>query len=270
MTKRKDIEATNSEPAQAKREFPLVDSPSISPAMPEPVSEQIAELAPASEPIVAAAPASIPEIEAPATSSPATSQRLAFDARHKRHALLAVSMAIAVALGAVVGVVVSGGFAAPARTDVSGVQKINAMQQSIAQLSKEITALKMSVEAANKSAHTQTAKISERFDRAASTEITGSISALQTAAPLPIPRPTTVQTQPPNRLPVVQDWSIRDARDGYIYVEGHGDVYQVVPGAPLPGLGAVESVKRQDGRWVVLTPKGMIVSMRDRRYFESF
>jgi hypothetical protein len=38
----------------------------------------------------------------------------------------------------------------------------------------------------------------------------------------------------------------------------------------LPGLGRVEQVKRQDGRWMVLTPKGMIVSLRDRRYFEQF
>jgi len=53
-------------------------------------------------------------------------------------------------------------------------------------------------------------------------------------------------------------------------VQGHGDIYQVVPGAPLPGLGPVERVKRQDGRWVVVTPKGIIVSMRDRRYFEQF
>ena len=52
--------------------------------------------------------------------------------------------------------------------------------------------------------------------------------------------------------------------------ENHGAVYQVQLGAPLPGLGPVQSVKRQDGRWMVLTPKGIIVSLRDRRYFEQF
>ena len=69
---------------------------------------------------------------------------------------------------------------------------------------------------------------------------------------------------------MVPGWSIRDSRNGYVYVEGHGEVYQVVLGAPLPGLGPVQSVRRQDGRWIVLTPKGIIVSMQDRRYFESF
>ena len=72
------------------------------------------------------------------------------------------------------------------------------------------------------------------------------------------------------RLSIVPDWTIRETRDGFVYVQGHGDIYQVVPGAPLPGLGPVEQIKRQDGRWLVVTPKGIIVSMRDRRYFEQF
>jgi hypothetical protein len=31
----------------------------------------------------------------------------------------------------------------------------------------------------------------------------------------------------------------------------------------------VQSVKREDGRWVVLTPKGLIVSQRERRYWDD-
>ena len=92
--------------------------------------------------------------------------------------------------------------------------------------------------------------------------------------PLPSPRPASriaaVEPPPPARPSVVAGWTIRDTRNGYVYVKNHGELYQVVLGAPLPGLGPVQSVKRQDGRWVVLTPKGIIVSMRDRRYFEEF
>ena len=287
MAKRKDIEASSGAPAQAqaKRELPTVESPSISPAEPEPkvepTIEPIAELPPAIAPVAETAPAAAAELAVAATPTPtpapATVRRFAFNARHKRNALLAASVAIAAALGVVVGALASGGFAAPARIDMADLQETKAMQQSIAAMAKEITTLKTSIEAANKSAHSQIAKIndkiSERFDRA-SEEITGSIAAPQTAAPIPIPRPApriaAVETQLPARTLVVPGWSIRDTRDGYVYVEGHGDVYQVVPGAPLPGLGAVESIKRQDGRWVVTTPKGIIVSMRDRRYFESF
>lgn len=69
---------------------------------------------------------------------------------------------------------------------------------------------------------------------------------------------------------MVRDWSIHYVRDGYVYVRGHGDTYQVQLGAPLPGLGPVQAVKRQHGRWLVVTPKGLIVSLRDHRYFERF
>ena len=163
----------------------------------------------------------------------------------------------------------------PRRSTSPASKRIRRLQQSVARLSKEITSLKASLEAANKSAHSQIAKISERLNRG-SAEITGSITPPQTvpasAAPIPMPRPASAgaDTQPPARVSIVADWSIRDARDGYVYVQGHGDIYEVVPGAPLPGLGPVEQIKRQDGRWVVVTPKGIIVSMRDRRYFEQF
>jgi len=111
-----------------------------------------------------------------------------------------------------------------------------------------------------------------------SASVTGSVSPPQTvqpapqaSPPLPAPRPETAAAEPPPpRLTVLPDWSIRETRDGFVYVQGYGDVYQVVPGAPLPGLGPVEQIKRQDGRWLVVTPKGIIVSMRDRRYFEQF
>ena len=69
---------------------------------------------------------------------------------------------------------------------------------------------------------------------------------------------------------MVTGWTIHDFRNGYVFVANHGEVYQAQLGAPLPGLGPVQSIKRQDGRWIVLTPRGIIVSMRDRRYFEEF
>jgi hypothetical protein len=273
MAKRNEIDGTSGEPAadadgasqqaqansEIKNELPNVYSPPIS--LGTFAIEPIAA-APAIEPIATPAPAS------------ATSPRFSLSAGYKRNALLAASVALAVALGAVVGAVASGGFAAPARTDIAGLEERKAMQQSISRLTKEITTLKASIQAANKIAHTQQiAKNTERLDQGAIAEITGSIIPPQTTAPLPTPRPTpgvaALETLPA-RSPVVQDWTIRDARDGFVYVQGHGDIYQVVPGAPLPGLGPVQSIKRQDGRWVVLTPKGIIVSFRDRRYFETY
>jgi hypothetical protein len=284
MAKRKDIEITGGEAAPspngapeqapAKSELPTVESPSISPAAEtSPAIESVAIETPVIETI--AAPAIEPAGDA--APAPATPTRFVLRPRHKRYALLAASVTFAAALGAVVGALASGGFSAPARPDVAAVEQNKAMQESIAHLGKEVTTLKASLEQANKAAHTQIAKISERLERGTA-EVTGSISAPQTTAPvlapLPAPRPAqsiaAVEPPPPARPSVVAGWTIRDTRNGYVYVENHGEIYQVQLGAPLPGLGPVQSVKRQDGRWLVLTPKGIIVSMRDRRYFEEF
>jgi hypothetical protein len=121
-------------------------------------------------------------------------------------------------------------------------------------------------------------KASEALARA-SAEVTGSIAAPQTMAPrpqalettpLPQPRPQQIaaaETQP--RPLVIPDWRVRGAARGTVLVEGHGDIYEVVPGAHLPGLGRVESIRRIDGRWIVQTPKGLIVSAaRPRPYFD--
>lgn len=290
------------EATPAKTELPIVQSPPLSPASetqsaasetpapaiepaatPEPAIDPAAIQAHADEPVAAAAPTVEPVI-APAVAS---RSRFVLRPRHKRHALLAASVTFAAALGAVIGAAGSGGFsAAPApvaHPDTALIQQNKAMEQSIARLGKEITSLKTNLEQANKSAHTQIAKISERLQQA-SAEVTGSIAAPQTTAPAPqaapaqvappLPRPAprvaALEPPPPARPSIVQGWTIRDFRGGYVYVENHGEIYQVVLGAALPGLGPVQSIKRQEGRWVVLTPKGIIVALHDRRYFQDF
>lgn len=295
MAKRKAIEDSGSdavadpngasEQTQVPHDLPIVESPSISPATPETsVGLERAE-APAESAVVeapetdASAPPANVEDSAPAATEEtvvpksANRPRFALRPRHKRYALLAASVAVAAVFGAVVGAATIGGFSKPAAVNAAGVEENKAMQQSVARLAKDIAGLKAGLEAANKSALSQIAKLSERLGRE-SVEITGSITPPQTTAshaPVPTPRPAPRGAEThPTRLSILADWSIRDTRGGYVYVQGHGDVYQVVPGAPLPGVGPVEQIKRQDGRWVVVTPKGIIVSMRDRRYFEQF
>ena len=263
---------------QPNIELPAVESPSISPAdmigttsstAEAPLIETTEALNAANETTAMGTTdsASIGQLAAPRRP------RLILRPRHKRYAVLAASIAIAAALGAVVGTAASGGFSKPPAIDVAAVEENKAMQQSVARLTKEITTLKTSLEATNKSASSQIAKISERLNRE-SANITASIPTPQQAtpasAPLPSPRPEAASVDSAPRMAILTDWSIRETRDGYVYVQGHGDIYQVVRGAPLPGLGPVEQIKRQDGRWLVVTPKGIIVSMRDRRYFEQF
>ena len=262
--------------ANAKAELPRVDSPPLSPGE----AAEIADAETAAEPVAAKPPqTAIALFAAPERAeSPAAAPRR-WSPRHKRAALLAASVALAAALGAVAGAVSTGSFVAPPQhRDAAAGEERQAMQKSIAHLTKEVASLKTSLEAANKAAHSQVAKTAERL-AAGVEEVTGSIAPPQTitpqaATPLPTPRPAprvaAVETQSPQRPPVVNDWIIREARDGYVYVQGHGEIYQVVPGAPLPGLGPVQTITQRDGRWMVVTPKGIIVSMRDRGFFERF
>ena len=279
--------AESAAPVEAKSELPEVEAPSISPATPEPVAA-------APEPVVEPRlDAAIPLAgESPIAPTPKARSSFTLGPRGKRNALLAASVALAAALGGVVGMLASGGFGKPAATtaEVASVAERQAMQKSIAQLSHEVATLKTSIETANKSSRSQIAKISERLahERA---DITGSISAPRTtpaapaskpapavtpqaAAPTPAPRlpqhMAALENPPAPHRTVVSNWTLQTARDGYALIESRGEIYQVVPGVPVPGLGRVEDIKREGGRWVVVTPRGIVVSQRDRRYFEAF
>jgi hypothetical protein len=230
-----------------KRELPNVDSPSLSPA-----GEGEPARAPSTDLVVGADEK---------ISGPSPRWRPRLKARHRRQAVLAASVLAAAAIGAIIGArTIAPGAPTP---DPEAMRERAALQQSIAELGKQIAALKANVEAGEKSARNQIAKISERLR--AAPETTGSISTPSAAVPMPLPRPAEQAAGP---AAVVRDWRIFDVRDGVVAVQGHGDIYEIGVGAPLPGLGPVQEIKRVDGRWVVVTPRGIIVSLRDRRHFE--
>lgn len=247
MAEREDAKQPGSEApaAESKSELPPVEAPPLSPAGEEPALDKPS---------------------APPTAALIALPHLRLRPRHKRQALLAATVALAAGFGAVIGSLASG--SSPATRDVAGLAERKAMQQSIAHLTRQVALLKTDLETTNKTARTQIASLSERLDAAARTQITGSITQAPAAAPVPMPRPAPRLAISKSRPVLVPDWIIRDARGGYVYVQSHGDIYQVVPGAMLPGLGPVQSIKRLSGRWVVVTPRGIIVSLRDRRYFE--
>lgn len=278
MAKRKAIEAAGGEPATnpdsaiqlppVNMELPFVVAASISPAKAEPEPETDGDATGATAAAGETSEAVQGLEETPKIDPP--KRPLSFlRPRQKRFALLAASVAIAAAFGAIVGAAATGGFSKPAAADVAS-EESQATQQSVARLAVEITSLKASLEAASKSANGQIARISERLARE-SADVTGGLAPPQSIAATSqasAPFPPARRDAQPARPSILAGWSIRETRDGYVYVQGHGDVYQVVPGAPLPGLGRVEQIKRQNGHWMVVTPKGIIVSMRDRRYFE--
>jgi len=90
--------------------------------------------------------------------------------------------------------------------------------------------------------------------------------------PAPLPQadvtgsitPRQVEPKAPPKPQILDGFVLRRVYDGIAVVEGRMGVMELEPGAPLPGGGRVEEIKRQDGHWVVVTTKGLIVSARER------
>ena len=63
---------------------------------------------------------------------------------------------------------------------------------------------------------------------------------------------------PPTTLkpPSCRAASLRRVYDGAALIEGRDGIIEVEPGIVAPGLGRIEAIKRQDGRWVVVTARG--------------
>jgi hypothetical protein len=62
------------------------------------------------------------------------------------------------------------------------------------------------------------------------------------------------------RLPTLDDWVLRDVAYGSALIGGRRGTYEVYAGDVIPGLGRVDAIRRQDGRWVVVTSRGLIVA----------
>jgi hypothetical protein len=62
------------------------------------------------------------------------------------------------------------------------------------------------------------------------------------------------------RLPTVDGWVLRDVAYGGALIESRRGSYDVYAGDIVPGLGRVDAIRRQDGRWVVVTSRGLIVA----------
>jgi hypothetical protein len=80
--------------------------------------------------------------------------------------------------------------------------------------------------------------------RVAAAEITGALADL-----------------PPRRggARVLAAWRVEKARPGGATVTGPRGTLEVAPGATIPGLGRVASVRQRLNRWVVVTDRGVIV-----------
>jgi hypothetical protein len=187
---------------------------------------------------------------------------LASAARSRRFMMLAASVAFAAGFGSFVGSVSGTGLARfiyppPAPAPASATENTMAAMREIKLELTEIAALKASLDNAARSATSQYVKITDRLDHLEQR----SVAAADATGSLP-PAP------PPTDLPklndrVLQDWIVHDVQNGRALVESrYGGLFDVGAGSVLPGIGRVDGIKRQDGRWVVLTARGTITSAR--------
>lgn len=216
----------------------------------------------------------------------------------RRLSAMAAVVAIAAGVGAISGALATAGmmhFASPAQAPVQ-VADTSALNASVARIDADLVALKANVEQSSKTGVSQfnrandrldklekaqaeplarIAKLSETVDKLRATppaapaqaaaapakETTGSIAPTQlaTAAAAPAPAPAAPKTEV-GRLPTIEGWRLRNAGNGGALIEGRDGLYEVYPGDPIPGVGRVDAIRRQDGRWVVVTSRGLIVA----------
>jgi hypothetical protein len=98
-------------------------------------------------------------------------------------------------------------------------------------------------------------------------ETTGSITqssnqaaASSTPPAVSLPPAASAPKTEISRLPKVEGWVLRDVNHGGALIEGRQGLYEVYAGDPVPGLGRVDAIRKQDGHWVVVTSKGLVVA----------
>ncbi|HET9246524.1 MAG TPA: hypothetical protein VFO15_12035 [Xanthobacteraceae bacterium] len=248
--------------AAPKIELANIEAPRLAP--------QIDELTPSSGGDAAAADAAAPE-PAEESAAPYVS----------RFTVLAASLALAAALGAMVGALVAYGLARPGAIPAvaagrTALEEIQTLKENVVQARVELAALKLSIDSASRNSGAQLTRISERIDRversqaepaakltkaidtlerlargeAASKDVTGSVVAAASAL------------NQPAKPAAVEGWVVRDVYRGTALIEGRMGAIEVDQGDVVPGLGRVDAIRKQDGRWVVVTPKGLIMPAR--------
>ena len=103
---------------------------------------------------------------------------------------------------------------------------------------------------------------------AASREVTGSVTPPAVAAVAPAPAAQVaaapVPAAPPKpevgRLPTVDGWTLTDVGYGGALIRNSRGTWEVYAGDRIPGLGRIDAIRKQDGRWVVVTERGLIVA----------
>jgi hypothetical protein len=261
--------------------FPSSAAPA---AQGEPVVDSAPEISVVESPLIAS------DHEAPKVDEPKAEQGTPLAAKRRLGAVAAV-----VALSTIGGAL-SGALATVGIGHLVGISEAtnSATEASIARIDADILALKAGLEHASKMEMSQFSKASDRLDKlekaqgepaaklaklseavdklrapvpvavgaapAASKEVTGSTAPAPAAAAAAAAPKTEAAKPEVARLPTVEGWVLTDVGYGGALIENRRGSYEVYAGDTVRGLGRIDAIRRQDGRWVVVTSKGLITS----------
>ena len=203
----------------------------------------------------------------------------------RRLAALAAVLALATVTGALGGALATAGLGRFVGNDATSAGN-RTFEATVARIDADILNLKPGVEHTSKTGMSQYNRTSERLDRlekaqaepaAKLAKLGEAVEKLRTAAAVapavaaPVAAKDTTGSIAPAltpadapkvelaRLPTVEGWVLRGVSNGVALIEGRRGIYEVYAGDPVPGAGRVDAIRRQDGRWVVVTSKGLIV-----------
>jgi hypothetical protein len=204
------------------------------------------------------------------------------DRHERRFGTLAAAVVLAAVAGAIGGVSATLGFPHFLGDDATSA-RLPSLEAWAARTDADILVLKASAEHSARTGVAQYSKTSDRLDKiekaqaepgakvarlseaveklraaqqtapaSGAAEVTGSIGPVA-AAPAADPKPAVA------KLPTLQGWLLLEVGNGAALIEGQRGIYEVSVGNAVPGLGRIDAIRRQDGRWVVVTTKGLIV-----------
>jgi len=210
----------------------------------------------------------------------------------------AAMLAVAVIAGAVGGALATSGLTHVADAAATP-QGNTALEASIARIDSDILALKAGLDHTSKQGANQFNKTNDRLDKIekaqaepaaklarlteavdklraapaapavvaaapavaapATKEVTGSVTPQEVAAATPAPATATPPKPEVGRLPAVEGWSLTDVGYGGALIKNRRGTFEVYAGDYVPGLGRIDAIRKQDGQWVVVTAKGLVV-----------
>jgi hypothetical protein len=295
-----DADEHPGEPAAASGGLPSVAAPSIEPAAPAPSpvahdgvheepSRSEAASARAARASAARPSSGMPRAailtwrpdDRPGAAGPevAAAARASSRAGGRRFALLAAGLTLAAATGAIAGSAGIAGIerlfvAAPTvATHAAGSDEVRVLKETVAQLrmnvrtlSDNLAALRTTINTSTSAANAQFTKITEAIDRVEHERVERRVTTL-TPSPEPtgsVPAPAAaIDPKAAAKTSIVEGWSLRKVYGSdAALIEGRYGVVEIEPGDLVPGLGRIQEIKRQDGHWVIVTSRGLVVSSR--------